>query len=409
MSDGDANGTQSEALTCFVIGPIGDRLAPTGDPARRRFEEAEELWEYVIEPACAENGLSPIRADKIAHPGEIPEQIFQLLRDADVVIADLTGGNANVMYELGLRHTRDRITIQIGENERLPFDINTIRTFRFRRTTVGLAEVRDQLSATLKAALEGKGTPVTATRVWGDEAAPTASLVSSARARERELADSITELDEDEDDEPGLIDVLADGEAALGEIGAVLGRIGAATVRMGAIGEEVAANVAEADAKHGTFAARLSVARKFADLMQEPTGELEETAADYVEVLSRIDPAVQRLISIAEQDPGARTELEEYLASVAALSTVTEGSMASTSEMARTYAELGKVSNVMKPVCKRVERAMRRVAAASDVMAEWGRRVRALPDWDESKVEAVLASWETPDEPTEPGGSGDGS
>lgn len=41
----------------------------------------------------------------IAEPGEITEQVFQRLRDDDLVIADVRGGNANVMYELGLRHT----------------------------------------------------------------------------------------------------------------------------------------------------------------------------------------------------------------------------------------------------------------------------------------------------------------
>jgi hypothetical protein len=86
--------------TCFVIGPIGDRLAPVGTDERRRYEEAEELWEYVIAPACEAVGLTAERADKIANPGEITEQIFTLLRDAEVVVADLTGGNPNVMYEL---------------------------------------------------------------------------------------------------------------------------------------------------------------------------------------------------------------------------------------------------------------------------------------------------------------------
>ncbi|WP_310526584.1 hypothetical protein, partial [Nocardioides sp.] len=63
------------------------------------------MWENVFEPACEMFGLTPVRADKISEAGDIPEQIFTYLRDADIVIADVTGGNANVMYELGLRHT----------------------------------------------------------------------------------------------------------------------------------------------------------------------------------------------------------------------------------------------------------------------------------------------------------------
>ena len=78
------------------------------------------MWENVFEPACQRFGMQPLRADKLPQPGEITDQVFGLLRDADVVIADLTGGNANVMYELGLRHTKDKLTVHIGEYERLP-------------------------------------------------------------------------------------------------------------------------------------------------------------------------------------------------------------------------------------------------------------------------------------------------
>src|SRR5215510_6998258 len=71
--------------TCFVIGPIGDRLADPGTPERDTWEEAVRVLEEVIEPACREHKLEVIRADRISQPGEIPEQAFLLLRDADIV------------------------------------------------------------------------------------------------------------------------------------------------------------------------------------------------------------------------------------------------------------------------------------------------------------------------------------
>lgn len=397
MPEGQDGGSE-QARSCFVIGPIGDRLAPTGDDARRRFEEAEELWEYVIEPACAANGLEPVRADKISHPGEIPEQIFELLRDADVVIADLTGGNANVMYELGLRHTRDKITIQIGENERLPFDINTIRTFRFRRTSVGLSEVRDQLTEALKAALDGSGGAVTATRVWTQGSGNPATSFESAQARARELAMSEPPESGDGDDEPGFIDILADGEAALDEMSAVLGRLSGATVEMGTIATAMGERVEASDAAQGGFAGRLTIAKQFAEAMSTPTAALEEAAADYVEVLSRIDPAVVRIVGSAEEDTEERGDLEEYLASLVALADVTAESMDGATNMAQTYGGLASTSRVIKPIARRVERALRRVISASEVMEQWAERVRALPEWDETKVADALAEWAEDDE-----------
>ena len=154
---------------CFVIGPIGDRLAEHGTPDRLIYEQALTVVTEVIVPACAAAGTeTPERADWISEPGEIPDQVFERLRDFDVVIADVSGANPNVMYELGLRHSLNKATIQIGETDSLPFDIHAIRTIRFRRTEHGLIDARGRLELALRAALEGRFSPAAATRTWLD-------------------------------------------------------------------------------------------------------------------------------------------------------------------------------------------------------------------------------------------------
>jgi len=158
-----ATPTSSKA---FVIGPIGDKDAEDGSPARTAYEEGIQVFEEVICPSCTAFGLEAMRADMISRAGEIPEQIFRQLRDCPVVIADLTGANPNVMYELGLRHTTGRVTIQIGEKGRLPFDVAAIRTIMFRRTEGGLVQARKDLSKALAANLDSGGDPVAATRIW---------------------------------------------------------------------------------------------------------------------------------------------------------------------------------------------------------------------------------------------------
>ena len=101
VGSGDAE-PSAGSQTCFIIGPIGNRHAAQGSDERTTFEEAIQVVEEVIEPACEAVGLVPVRADGLSRAGEITEQVFRRLRDDDVVIADLTGANANVMYELGL-------------------------------------------------------------------------------------------------------------------------------------------------------------------------------------------------------------------------------------------------------------------------------------------------------------------
>ena len=105
---------------CFVICPIGD----TGSDIRK---QADILFNHVIEPACDRCNLKPIRADKIATTGLITNRVIQHLRDSEVVVADLTGHNPNVFYELGVRHALNKHVILIkNQNDKRPFDIQAI-------------------------------------------------------------------------------------------------------------------------------------------------------------------------------------------------------------------------------------------------------------------------------------------
>ena len=110
--------------SCFVIGPIGD----TGGETRAR---SNLLITGVIEPAVIPLGYRVSRADLIHEPGSIVQQILDRLFEGDLVIADLTGGNPNVFYELALRHALRKPYVQIvADNQPLPFDVQGIRTIR---------------------------------------------------------------------------------------------------------------------------------------------------------------------------------------------------------------------------------------------------------------------------------------
>ncbi len=111
----------------FVICPIG---SDDSDDRKR----SDRVLKHVIKPAIkivtSQNDEECIhRADLIAKPGRITQQIIEKLRSTDVVIADLTGQNANVMYELGLRHgTGKPCVLLCQKNQKLPFDLADLRT-----------------------------------------------------------------------------------------------------------------------------------------------------------------------------------------------------------------------------------------------------------------------------------------
>jgi len=110
------------AKQCFVIAPIGEE----GSEIRRR---SDQILTHIIKPAVKECGYEAVRADEISEPGIITSQVIQHIIDDDLVIADLTGKNPNVFYELAVRHTVRKPVVQLIEsNESIPFDVAPTRT-----------------------------------------------------------------------------------------------------------------------------------------------------------------------------------------------------------------------------------------------------------------------------------------
>jgi hypothetical protein len=68
----------------------------------------------------------------MASPGIITSQVIQRIIDDPLVIADLSGHNPNVMYELALRHALQKPVVQlIDSHDRIPFDVASNRTITF--------------------------------------------------------------------------------------------------------------------------------------------------------------------------------------------------------------------------------------------------------------------------------------
>lgn len=126
--------------TCFVIAPIGEE----GSDIRSR---SDQVLNHIIAPAAKECGYTAVRADKIAEPGIITSQVIQHVVEDGLVIADLTGRNPNVYYELAVRHAVKKAVVQIIEvGESPPFDVAGTRTIPVDHHDLDSAEqCRDEL------------------------------------------------------------------------------------------------------------------------------------------------------------------------------------------------------------------------------------------------------------------------
>jgi hypothetical protein len=114
----DQTSKSTERPLCFVIGPIGK----DGSDERKH---ADLLLNLVIKHVLehGEFGYHVKRADEDPQPGMIGDRVITDVINAPLVVADLTGLNANAFYELGIRHAKIAPTIHIAKSGTpLPFD-----------------------------------------------------------------------------------------------------------------------------------------------------------------------------------------------------------------------------------------------------------------------------------------------
>ncbi len=99
----------------------------------------KQVYTDAIKPACEKANFKPLRADELIGPYNIHRDIIKYIFSSDVIIADLTGWNPNVFYEMGVAHTLDNKTMMIiQEGEKLPFDIGNYRCIYYEPTEGGL-------------------------------------------------------------------------------------------------------------------------------------------------------------------------------------------------------------------------------------------------------------------------------
>lgn len=131
---------------CFVLMPFGQKPDGTG-----RLIDFDEVYYELIKPAIIAAELEPVRADEEKGGGIIHKPMFERLVMCEYAVADLTTANANVFYELGVRHaTRPWTTVVVFADEsRLPFDVAPLRGLPYSMTDAGRLTNADNALAEL--------------------------------------------------------------------------------------------------------------------------------------------------------------------------------------------------------------------------------------------------------------------
>lgn len=139
----------------FIVMPFGKKSGSDGVEI-----DFDLVYRDLLGPAAETAGLHPHRADADRRGGSIHADMFQDLLLAEFVVADLTLDNANVWYEIGVRHAlrKGGSILTYALRDRLPFDIAGQRMQRYtlkdgRLDPETLASERDSIAEAIKATL----------------------------------------------------------------------------------------------------------------------------------------------------------------------------------------------------------------------------------------------------------------
>ena len=171
------------AKTCFVIMGFGKKVDwPTG-----RELDLDKTYRAIIKPAVEAAGLTCIRADEEQCTGVIDAPMYERLLDSDLVVADLSTGNANAFFELGVRYAlRPHATIILAEDQyKPPFDVGHVRYLKYQHMGAGIDyEVVEQVRGQLQTLAERITTAPTPD-------SPVYVFLPGLRAPGRERADAV--------------------------------------------------------------------------------------------------------------------------------------------------------------------------------------------------------------------------
>src|SRR5262245_6682636 len=99
--------------TCFVMMPFGG--------------VNDRYFLNIYEPAIMAAGLRAVRADSLFTPTPIIRDIWTMTRNAKILLADVSGTNPNVFYELGLAHAIGKPVVIVSRSlADVPFDLRSL-------------------------------------------------------------------------------------------------------------------------------------------------------------------------------------------------------------------------------------------------------------------------------------------
>lgn len=268
-------------------------------------EEFTPIYAHFIKPVLEKVGFSVERADDIESQQNILRDVVEKINTGALIVADLTGANPNVFYELGLAHAFGKPVLLITQSiEEVPFDLRSYRLLEYATHFAKIEKAKENLENYAEGFLAGKvrfGSPV--------------SDFSQNRAGPSYQSEAIGDTSKDEDERgyfDHIIDLTNGYEAITGVIEGVGEDLHALTQSLASSTEDfrrIGAN--ESDSSP---AAARRVSREIAARISTFNTRLKKANGQYTTILQGTEDSLEFVLSFqGELAADSKSDIETFL------------------------------------------------------------------------------------------------
>ncbi|WP_053215365.1 MULTISPECIES: hypothetical protein [Priestia] len=235
--------------------------------------EFNDMYEHIKQVIEEENAIYEVfRADNLLNQQNILKDIVLAINDSDLIVADLTDLNANVFYELGLAHAlRKDVILLTQQLDELPFDLRSYRVISYSNHFKKIQELENNLKRMLNEIQKGQlsfGSPITD---WIPLSINKDLPVENNSFQEISSIDKTVETIEEEIEEEGYVDFMANLEESMGDLTLTINSITDATTKFSVdiTGQTEQITKANQNGGNGTASYIRKLARKTSSIMNE--------------------------------------------------------------------------------------------------------------------------------------------
>lgn len=262
-------------------------------------DDFDDVFEQLIRRPLESVGYEVRRADSLFNQQQILKDVVKGIADATIVIADVTGLNGNVLYELGLAHAMGKRTIMITQRlDELPFDLRPYRANEYSTRFKKADDLERLLGDIGRAVAEGSADFSNPVQDFAPHALGGQAQVTVAPQVPGNVVEDIEgDLGREPDDEPGMLEYTVSIDRHSADVVEAVTRVGESTKEIGTRFGEHGERLGRAKARLGdrAAAAQLTIARDAAKDLNSYSEALEPLIAQMQEPLAELAAGINSL------------------------------------------------------------------------------------------------------------------